>query len=129
MRNPTQVIEAVEREGKSSQFVEMKALQLLLESAEQEKWPALCLYTDSWMVAHALWGWLQQWKKTSSQCRGKVIGAAALQQDITTQAENMTLKEHQVVAHMPKSHGTEEYLNNEQADKIAKTAITKVDID
>lgn len=91
--------EAVEGEGKSSQFVDIKALQQALETAEQEKW--LVLYTDYWMVAHALWGWLQQWKKINWQCRGKVIWAAALWQDITKQVENMTLKVHHGDAHVP----------------------------
>lgn len=55
-----QVIEAVEGEGESSQFAEVKAFQLALETDEQEKWPVL--YPDSWMLANALWRWLQQWK-------------------------------------------------------------------
>lgn len=52
--------EDVEGEGKSSQFVEVKALQPAIETAEQEKWLVLYLYTDSWMVAHTLWEWLQR---------------------------------------------------------------------
>lgn len=95
---------------KSSQFAEVKAIQLALEIAEREKWPAL--YTDSWMVANALWGWLQKWKNSNQQHRGKPIWAAALWQDITAQVENMTLKVCHVDAHMLKSHTTEEHQNN-----------------
>ncbi|KAM9240262.1 ribonuclease H-like [Leptosomus discolor] len=110
--NPTQqVIEAAEGKGKSSQFAELKAIQLGLEIVERDKWPVL--YTDSWMVANALWGWLQQWKKTNWQRRGKPIWAAALWQDIAARVENMTLKVHHVDAHMPKSCATEEHQNNE----------------
>ncbi|GAB0207951.1 hypothetical protein GRJ2_003260800 [Grus japonensis] len=59
--SPTrQVAEAAEGEGESSQFAEVKAIQLALDIAEREKWPTLYLYTGSWMVANALWGWLQQ---------------------------------------------------------------------
>ncbi|RMB97670.1 hypothetical protein DUI87_25821 [Hirundo rustica rustica] len=36
-------------------FAELKAIQLALDIAEREKWPRLYLYTDSWMVANALW--------------------------------------------------------------------------
>ncbi|GAB0195094.1 hypothetical protein GRJ2_001974700 [Grus japonensis] len=61
--SPTRrVAEAAEGQGESSQFAEVKAIQLALDSAEREKWPTLYLYTDSWMVANALWGWLQQWQ-------------------------------------------------------------------
>ncbi|KAF4801727.1 hypothetical protein TURU_031954 [Turdus rufiventris] len=55
--SPTrQVAQAAEREGGSSQLAELKALQLALDIAERKKWPKLYLYTDSWMVANALWG-------------------------------------------------------------------------
>ncbi|KAK4828524.1 hypothetical protein QYF61_026946 [Mycteria americana] len=54
--NPTrQVVEATEGEGESSQFAEVKAIQIALDiSPEGEKWPVLYLYTDSWMVTNAL---------------------------------------------------------------------------
>ncbi|KAK4831366.1 hypothetical protein QYF61_017497 [Mycteria americana] len=128
--NPTrQVIETTEGEGESSQFAEMKAIQLALGIAEREKWRVLYLYTDSWMAANALWGWLQQWKKTSWQLRGKPIWAAALWQDITAQVESMALEVHHVDAHMPKSCATEEHQNNEQVDKAAKADVGQVDLD
>ncbi|RMC10166.1 hypothetical protein DUI87_12965 [Hirundo rustica rustica] len=54
--SPTQqVAQTTEGEGKSSQLAELKAVQLALDIAEREKWPKLYLYTDSWMVANALW--------------------------------------------------------------------------
>ena len=128
--SPTrQVIEATEGEGESSQFAEVKAIQLALDIAEREKWPVLYLYTDSWMVANALWGWLQQWKKTNWQRRGKPIWAAALWQDIAARVEHMTLKVRHVDAHVPKSRATEEHRNNEQVDKAAKIDIAQVDLD
>ncbi|KAK4810463.1 hypothetical protein QYF61_004243 [Mycteria americana] len=49
-----QDVETAEGEGESSQFAEVKAIQLALDIAEREKWPVLYLYTDSWMVANAL---------------------------------------------------------------------------
>ncbi|RMB88543.1 hypothetical protein DUI87_18847 [Hirundo rustica rustica] len=59
--SPTrQVAQATEGEGGSSQLTELKAVQLALDIAEREKWPKLYLYTDSWMVASALWGWLDR---------------------------------------------------------------------
>ncbi|RMB93974.1 hypothetical protein DUI87_29561 [Hirundo rustica rustica] len=59
--SPTrQVVQATEGEGGSSQLAELKAVQLALDIAEREKWPKLYLYTDSWMVANALWGWLEE---------------------------------------------------------------------
>ncbi|PKU29557.1 hypothetical protein llap_20139 [Limosa lapponica baueri] len=61
------VAEVTEGQGKSSQFAEVKAIQLALDIAEREKWLVLYLYTNSWMVANALWGWLQQWKQSNWQ--------------------------------------------------------------
>jgi len=68
----------------------------------------LYLYTDSWMVANALWRWLQQWKQSSRQCGGKFFWVAELWQDIVAQAENLVVKVHHVDAHIPKSWATEE---------------------
>ncbi|PKU38846.1 hypothetical protein llap_10855 [Limosa lapponica baueri] len=66
--SPTRrVVEATAGVGESSQFAEVKAIQLALDIAEREKWPVL--YTDSRMAAHALWGWLKQWKKSNWQPR------------------------------------------------------------
>ncbi|XP_048786412.1 uncharacterized protein LOC125686463 [Lagopus muta] len=81
--SPTrQVAEATEGKGEPSQFAEVKAVQLALDVAERERWPMLYLYTDSWMVANALWGWLQQWEQNNWQRRGKPIWAAELWKDI-----------------------------------------------
>ncbi|KAJ7400181.1 hypothetical protein BTVI_107632 [Pitangus sulphuratus] len=45
--SPTQRVgEATEGEGESSQFAELKAVQLALDIAEREGWPRLYLYTD-----------------------------------------------------------------------------------
>ena len=76
-----QVAEATEGKGESSQFAEVKAVQLALDGAEWEGWPMLYLYTDSWMVANALWGWLQQWEQNNWQRRGKPIWSAELWKD------------------------------------------------
>ena len=47
--SPTlQVAEATEGKGESSQFTEIKAIQLALDVAERERWPMLYRYTDSW---------------------------------------------------------------------------------
>ncbi|RMC14788.1 hypothetical protein DUI87_06964 [Hirundo rustica rustica] len=81
--SPTRrVAQATEGQGGSSQVAELKAIQLALDIAEREKWPRLYLYTDSWMVADALWGWLNRWKKANWQRRGKPIWAAEIWQDI-----------------------------------------------
>ncbi|KAK4817077.1 hypothetical protein QYF61_027908 [Mycteria americana] len=69
------MVEIAEGDGESSQFAEVKAIQLALDIAEGGKWPELYLCTDSWMVANALWGWLQQWKQNNWQRRGKPIWA------------------------------------------------------
>ncbi|RMC21623.1 hypothetical protein DUI87_02490 [Hirundo rustica rustica] len=74
--------QATEGQGGSSQVAELKAIQLALDIAERETWPRLYLYTDSWMVANALWGWLNHWKKANWQRRGKPIWAAEIWQDI-----------------------------------------------
>ncbi|XP_071661606.1 uncharacterized protein [Patagioenas fasciata] len=128
--SPTrQVTEATEGQGESSQFAEVKAIQLALDIAEREKWPILYLYTDSWMVANALWGWLQQWKKSNWQRRGKPIWAATLWQDIAARLESLPVKVRHVDAHVPKSRATEEHLNNQQADQAAKIKVAEVDLD
>ncbi|XP_074934140.1 uncharacterized protein LOC142049879 [Phalacrocorax aristotelis] len=128
--SPTrQVAETAEGEGESSQFAEVKAIQLALDIAEREKWPVLYPYTDSWMVANALWGWLQQWKQSNWQRRGKPIWAATLWQDIAAQVENLVVKVRHVDAHVPKSWATEEHRNNQQVDQAAKIEVAEVDLD
>ncbi|KAK4826310.1 hypothetical protein QYF61_007157, partial [Mycteria americana] len=103
-----QVAKTAEGEGESSPLTAVKAIQLALDIGEQEKWPIRYLYTDSWMVANALWGWLQQWKQSNWQCRGKPIWAAALWQDIAARVENLIVKVCHVDAHAPKSRAAEE---------------------
>ncbi|KAJ7400101.1 hypothetical protein BTVI_108162 [Pitangus sulphuratus] len=49
------IADAIEAQGESSQVADLKAFQMALGVAEQEKWPALNIYTDSWMAANALW--------------------------------------------------------------------------
>ncbi|GAB0209834.1 hypothetical protein GRJ2_003449100 [Grus japonensis] len=128
--SPTgRVAEAAEGEGESSQFAEVKAIQLALDIAEREKWPMLYLCTDSWMVANALWGWLQQWKQSNWQRRDKPIWAAPLWQDIAARLEKLVVKVCHVDAHIPKSWATEEHQNNQQVDQAAKIEVAQVDLD
>ncbi|RMC09724.1 hypothetical protein DUI87_13511 [Hirundo rustica rustica] len=128
--SPTrQVAQATEGEGGSSQLAELKAVQLALDIAEREKWPKLYLYTDSWMVANALWGWLEKWKKASWQRRGKPIWAADEWKDIATRVEKLPVKVRHVDAHVPKSRANEEHRNNEQVDQAAKIEVSKIDLD
>ncbi|GAB0209580.1 hypothetical protein GRJ2_003423700 [Grus japonensis] len=89
----------------------------------------LYLYTVSWMVANALWGRLQQWKRNNWQLRGKPIWAAPLWQDIAAQLENLIVKVHHIDAHIPKSRATEEHQNNQQVDQAAKIEAVEVDLD
>ncbi|KAK4813292.1 hypothetical protein QYF61_020871 [Mycteria americana] len=124
-----QVAETAEGEGESNQFAEVKAIQLALDIAEREKWPVLHPYTDSWMVANALWGWLQQWKQSNWQRRGKSIWAAELWQDIAAQVENLVVKVHHVDAHIPKSWATEEHQNNQQVNQGVQIEVAQVDLD
>ncbi|KAK4806782.1 hypothetical protein QYF61_005578 [Mycteria americana] len=124
-----QVVETAAGDGESSHFAEVKAIQLALDIAEREKWPMLYLCTDSWMVANALWGWLQQWKQNNWQRRGKPIWAAALWQDIAARVENLAVKVHHVDAHVPKGRATEEHQNNQQVDRAAKFEVAQVDLD
>ncbi|TRZ08354.1 hypothetical protein HGM15179_018750, partial [Zosterops borbonicus] len=116
------VTKATEGEGGSSQLAELKAVQLALDIAEREKWPKLYLYTDSWMVANALWGWLKKWKKAIWQHRGKTIWAAEEWKNIATQVEKLPVKVSHVDAHVPKSRANEEHQNNEQ-DKCGENPI------
>ncbi|XP_058276310.1 uncharacterized protein LOC131378536 [Hirundo rustica] len=121
--------QATEGEGGSSQLAELKAVQLALDIAEREKWPKLYLYTDSWMVANALWGWLEKWKKANWQRRGKPIWAADEWKDIATRVEKLPVKVRHVDAHVPKSQANEEHQNNEQVDQAAKIEVSKIDLD
>ncbi|GAB0209151.1 ribonuclease H-like [Grus japonensis] len=128
--SPTwRVAEAAEGEDESSQFAEVKAIQLALDIAEREKWPTLYLYTASWMVANAPWGWLQQWKRNNWQHRGKSIWAAPLWQEIAARLEKLVVKVRHVDAHIPKSRATEEHQNNQQVDQAAKIQVAQVDLD
>ncbi|XP_048808481.1 uncharacterized protein LOC125696616 [Lagopus muta] len=128
--SPTrQVAEATEGKGESSQFAEVKAVQLALDVAERERWPMLYLYTDSWMVANALWGWLQQWEQNNWQRRGKPIWAAELWKDVAAPTKNMVVKVRHVDAHVPKSRATEEQQNNHQVDRAARIEVAQIDLD
>ncbi|RMC20718.1 hypothetical protein DUI87_01570 [Hirundo rustica rustica] len=123
--SPTQqVAQATEGEGGLSQLAELKAVQLALDIAEREKWPKLYLYTDSCMVANALWGWLNRWKKANWQRRGKPILAAEIWQDVTARVEKLTVKVRHVDAHVSKRRANEEHRNNEQVDKAAKVKVS-----
>ncbi|RMC22272.1 hypothetical protein DUI87_00583 [Hirundo rustica rustica] len=128
--SPTrQVAQATEEEGRLSQLTELKAVQLGIDIAEREKWLKLCLYTDSWMVVNALWGWLDRWKKANWQLRGKAIWAADEWKDIATRVEKLPVKVRHVDAHVHKSQGNEEHRNNEQVDQAAKIEVSKIDLD
>ena len=59
------------------------------------------LYTDSWMVANALRGWLQQWEQNNWQRSGKPIWAAELWKDVAAQIKNMVVKVCHVDAYVP----------------------------
>ncbi|XP_041334792.1 ribonuclease H-like [Pyrgilauda ruficollis] len=128
--NPTQqVAEATEGEGGSSQLAEFKAVQLALDIVEREKWPKLYYYNDSWMVANALWGWLERWKEANWQCRGKPILAAEEWKDIAIRVGRLPVKVGHVNAHVPKSRANEEHKNNEQVDQAAKIGVSKIGLD
>ncbi len=125
--SPTrQVAEATEGKGESSQFAEVKAVQLALDVAERERWPMLYVYTDSWMVANALWGWLQQWEQNNWQRKSKPIWAAELWKDIAARTKNMVVKVRHVDAHVPKNRATEEQQNNHQVDQTAKIKVAQI---
>ncbi|PKU47308.1 hypothetical protein llap_2407 [Limosa lapponica baueri] len=128
--SPTRrVAEATEGVGESSQFAEVKAIQLALDIAEREKWPVLYLYTATRMVAQALWGWLKPWKKSNWQRRGKRVWAADLCQDMAVRLEKLSVKVRHVHAHIPESRATEEQQNNHQVDQAAKIKVSQVDLD
>ncbi|RMB89095.1 hypothetical protein DUI87_34553 [Hirundo rustica rustica] len=128
--SPTrQVAEATEGEGGSSQLAELKAVQLALDIAEREGWPRLYLCTDSWMVANALWGWLERWKEANWQRGGKPIWAAKEWKDVATRVGRLPVKVRHIDAHIPKSRANEEHQNNEQVDRAAKIKVSKIDLD
>uniref|UniRef100_A0A803YFQ3 Uncharacterized protein n=1 Tax=Meleagris gallopavo TaxID=9103 RepID=A0A803YFQ3_MELGA len=128
--SPTrQVAEATEGKGESSQFAEVKAVQLALDVAERERWPMLYVYTDSWMVANALRGWLQQWEQNNWQRKGKPIWAADLWKDIAARIKDMVIKVRHVDAHVPKNRATEEQQNNHQVDRAARIEVAQIDLD
>ncbi|RMC20657.1 hypothetical protein DUI87_01509 [Hirundo rustica rustica] len=95
------VTKATEGDGESSQPAELKAIQLALDIAKREKRPKLYLYTDSWMVANALWGWLDRWKKANWQHRGMLIWAENEWNDIATKVEKLAVKVCHADVHVP----------------------------
>ncbi|KAJ7413695.1 hypothetical protein WISP_88876 [Willisornis vidua] len=128
--SPTRwVAEATEGKGESSQFAELKAVQLALDIAEREGWPRLYLYTDSWMIANGLWGWLDQWKKMNWRRRGKPIWAADLWQDVAAKVKKLNVRVRHVDACVPKGRANEEHDNNRQADRAAQIEVSQVDLD
>jgi len=125
---PTRQVTEAAEEGDLSQTAEVKAIHLALDIANKEKWPVLYLYTDSWMVAIALWGWLQKWKN-NWQHGGKPIWAAPLWQDIATHVEKLVVKVCCMNAQVPTNQATEEHRNNHQVDQAAKIEVSHVDLD
>ncbi|RMB97172.1 hypothetical protein DUI87_26333 [Hirundo rustica rustica] len=114
--SPTrQVTEGTEGEGGSSPLTETKGVQSALDMVESEKWPKLYRYTDLWMVANALWGWLERWTKANWYCRGKPIWAADEWKDIATLVEKLPVKVCHVDTHVPKIQASEEHGNNKQS--------------
>lgn len=107
------VAEVTEREGESSLFAEVKAIQLALDNTEQEKWSVSNLYADSQMVTNVLQGWLQQWKQ-NWQCRGKHMWVASPWKDIAAWVESMVAKAHHVDVQILKILVTEEDQNNQR---------------
>ncbi|KAK4806727.1 hypothetical protein QYF61_007525 [Mycteria americana] len=103
--SPIRVVETA-GDGESSQFAEVKAIQLALDIVEREKWPVLCLYTDGG-------------KCPVGHC-GKIL---------LPRVENLVVKVRHVDAHVPKSRATEEHQNNQQVDQAAKIEVAQVDLD
>ncbi|RMC06271.1 hypothetical protein DUI87_15702 [Hirundo rustica rustica] len=120
--------QATEGEGGSSQLAELKAVQLALDIAERGKWPKLYISTDSWMVANALWDWLERRKKASWQPRGKPIWAADEWKDIATRVEKLPMKVRHVDAHVPKSRANEEHQSNQQVSQATKIEVSKINL-
>ncbi|KAF4797915.1 hypothetical protein TURU_068913 [Turdus rufiventris] len=106
-----------------------EAVQLALDIAEREKWPKLYLYTDSWMVANALWYWTERWKKANWQRRGKPIWADDEWKDIALGVEKLPVKVRHVDAHVPKSRANEEHRHNKQIDQASKIEVSRIDLD
>ncbi|RMB99715.1 hypothetical protein DUI87_23717 [Hirundo rustica rustica] len=129
VRMAPEVAQATEGEGESSQLAEFKAGQLALDIAEREKWSKLYLYTDLWMVANALWGWLERWKKASWQHSGKPVWAADEWKDIASWVEKLPVKVRHVDAHVLKSQANEEHRNDVQVDQAVKMEVSKTDLD
>ena len=73
-------------------------------------------------------GWLQQWKQSNWQHRGKPIQASPLWQDIAAQLEKLAVEVHHMDAHVNKSRASEEHQNNEQVDQAAKIEVAQVDL-
>jgi len=71
-------------------------------------------------ASNALWEWLQQWKQSNWQCRGKSIWAAPSWQDIAGRLEQLVVKASHIDAHVPKSQATEKHQNSQQVDQAAK---------
>ncbi|KAJ7405114.1 hypothetical protein BTVI_70104 [Pitangus sulphuratus] len=81
------------------------------------------------MVANALWGWLDRWKKANWKRRGKPIWATDIWQYIATRVEKSIVRVHHVDTHVPKNRTNEEHHNNEQADRAAQFQVSQVDLD
>ncbi|KAJ7405765.1 hypothetical protein BTVI_67761 [Pitangus sulphuratus] len=64
------VAEAIEEQGGSSQVAELKAVQLALDIAEQEKWPALYLFAGLKMDTYPS-------QDTEEHCNNRQVDQAA----------------------------------------------------
>jgi len=72
-----------------------------------------------------LGGWLQRWKQSNWQGRGKPIWAVPLWQDIVAWLEDLIVKVRHINAHVPKSWAAEECQNDQQVDQAAKSKVAQ----
>lgn len=72
-------------------------------------------------------GWLQWWKQSDWQHKGKAIWAATLWQDTAALMENLIMKVPYIEMDTPKNWATEEHQNNQKVHQAAKTEVTRVD--
>lgn len=96
----------------NSILAELKAVQLALDIVEGEKWPKLYFFMDLWMVAYALWGWLERWIKANWQHRERPVWTADEWQDIAALVEKLPRKVCYVDAHVTRSWANKEKQNN-----------------
>ncbi|KYO18346.1 ribonuclease H-like [Alligator mississippiensis] len=111
------------RTGASSQWVELRALMLVVDY--ETKWQSLAvwIYTDSWAVANGLAVWSGTWKALNWKITGKDLWGQDLWKQLAVKYEAIEIHVGQVDAYQPINTGNPEHEWNNHVDALTQPVL------